>query len=122
MVLALSSTQLTSPATAIGKIKYFPVELSCSNMLPSSPHDVYFEGVQVNAFCKPFGGNLGDPIISNEMGQLHILFLMSVQYNQQYLVSHTTQDNLVSMKKTLEFRDSTGQSSVSYIPMMIKAG
>jgi hypothetical protein len=122
MVLAISADQLTSASRGLSKTKYFPIELFCSNMLPNTNYDVFYDGIQVNEFCKPFGGNLGDALTSSSDGKLTTIFFLSVQYNQQYLSGTNSMDKLIKSKKVIEFRSPQGVSSITYLPMLIKSG
>lgn len=121
MPVNLNSEQLTTPNVgSIGRTKYFPMEIFCTNMKPNTTYDAYFDGVLVNAFCKPWGGDLGASLTSDVNGRLMILFLFSIQYYQQFLMVQTSDKNMISASKVFELRSPTGSSSITYIPMVLK--
>lgn len=125
MTQIISSAQLTTPATKLGRTKYHPVELYCTNMIPGTQYNAYYDGVLVNAFCKPFGGNLGDNLLSSAQGKLTILFLMSISYNPKYLVvptnTNNSNSNIYVQNKQFQLIDAFGRSSITYIPTVLKA-
>lgn len=124
MSFNLDASLLTSPTQNIVKTKYFPVEISCSSMLPSTTYSVYYDGILVNSFCKPFGKNLGDPIISDATGKLKLQFHMAIQYNQKYLIApgtSTKSSNILQQNKILQFVSVNGASFLVHIPLVIKA-
>lgn len=121
MPVNLDPGQLTTPNVgSIGRTKYFPIEIFCTNMRPNTTYDAYFDGVLVNAFCKPWGGDLGAALTSDDNGRLMVLFLFSIQYYQQFLMVQNVDKNTVNASKVFELRSPTGTSSITYIPMVLK--
>ena len=117
----IDSNQLTTQATSIQRVKYFPVELFCTNMMPNSPYDIYVDDVLVNDFCKPYGGNLGDDLISDANGKLRIQWMFSINYNQNYLSNQNNSTGVVNSTKTIRFVDPHGRESLTYMPILMKA-
>lgn len=122
MTFSFSNESLTTQVTKVDKTKYFPVELYCTNMVPGTKYNVFYDGINVNGFCKPFGGNLGDSLISDQTGRLIVLFLVSMQYKTQYLVAQTPNANILSITKKIELVNAQGTSSITYLPLVLKAG
>lgn len=123
----VSSDQITTPTTRVQRTRYVPLEMVCTNMVPNTTYNVYFQSILVNAFCKPFGGNLGAPLVSDSNGRLVFQFHMAMQYRQNYLVAPgnphvvTNKSNITTQPKTLHLIDAFGNSSKTFIPMVIKA-
>jgi hypothetical protein len=122
--MAATNSQLTTPATSIQRVKYFPLEVSCSNMVPGATYDVYANGVNVDAFCKPYGGVLGAPLTANSSGKLTFQYHMAMPYQQSYVVqpmaSPTTA--LVNAAMVLSMVDPFGNKSTINVPLTFKAG
>jgi hypothetical protein len=105
-------TQLTTQATSIARVKYFPIELYCTNMLPSTTYDVYLGTQLINAFCKPYGGKLGAALTSDASGKIRIQYMHAVPFNQTFLVNPSTKtSNLINMNPTVTFVDPFGNRS-----------
>jgi hypothetical protein len=120
---SLTSSQLTTPAKTINRTKYFPIELYCVNMIPNTTYDAYANGQLINAFCKPYGGNLGSPLTSNASGKLTIQYHASVQYKQQYIINPSVGNNsLVQSSIVINLVDPFNNSSVVKIPLLLKSG
>src|SRR5262249_38054428 len=100
------------------------IEILCTNMRPNTTYHAYYDGVLVDAFCKVYGKNLGDPLTSDPFGKMMIFFMVSVQYKQQFLsVDKTNNDNTVLAQKAFELRTANGNEvSVTYLPMFLRAG
>lgn len=122
MPISVSSDALTTPATNIIKTQYFNVELRCVNMVPNTQYDAYVDGAKVNAFCKPFGGNLGDPLLSGPDGTLVLQYHMGISYVQKYVTKPNTplQPQLVNKPKMITFVDPKGRMSTTYLPVTMK--
>lgn len=119
------SNSLTTPIKGVTRVKYFPLEITSLGLLPSTNYSVYYNGTLVNSFCKPFGGNLGQQLISNSNGQLLFLFLMAIPYNQTYLVNNnqSTSANGVTLSTTnasLQLKDPNGNVTTTYLPINLK--
>lgn len=118
-----TADQLTTQATSIAKVKYFPIELYCSGMLPNTTYDAYANATLINAFCRPYGGRLGSPLTSNSSGALVFQYLSSVQYAQQYVVNPpVSNNNLISSAITIHLVDPFNHSSTINIPLVLKSG
>ncbi len=121
MVLSITSSALTQSAQKIDKIRYFSIELQCVAMLPNTQYDFYVDGIIKNDFCRPFGKNLGDPLIADDTGKLLVQYHMGVPFNQKYLTNKVDESGYMSKTQKLEFRDPNGTSSISYMPMRVRA-
>lgn len=125
MTYNISPSQLTTQVRVLAKTKYFPLEIQGVGLKPITIYDAYFDGIKVNAFCKPYGKNLGDPMISDDAGKLKIQFHMAIQYNQKYLTAPANasdSSNIFNHHKTFQLTDpSSGKSSLYYIPILLKA-
>ena len=120
-----NASQLTSAATSTPRTKYFPIELYCANMLPNTTYDAYMDGVNVNAFCKPFGGGLGSPLTSGSGGKLVFQLHVSVTYKQAYLVNPGgggTNGTAVSSARVLTLIDPFNRKSTFNLPIALQAG
>jgi hypothetical protein len=105
-------SQLTTQATSIQKVKYFPIELYCANMLPNTTYDAYLGTQLINSYCKPYGKTLGAPLTSDATGKLRMQYMHSVPYNQSYLVNPSVQvSNLISSNPTISLVDPFGNRS-----------
>ena len=120
MTISITEDVLTTSTTKVLKTRYFSIELQCVSMVPNTQYDIYVEGVLMNAFCKPYGKNLGDPLISGPDGRLLVQYLMSIPYNQQYLTIKADVSGYMAKSQMIEFRDPSGRSSVTYIPIRMK--
>jgi len=115
-----TSDALTTPTSQITKTRYFSIEITCAGMVPQTQYNAYVDGVLVNAFCKPFGGNLGDPLIAGTNGQLVLQYLMGVPYNQKYVTTPTSTTDLINKPLMITFVDPKGRASTTYLPVILK--
>ncbi len=121
--MIVTAADLSTPAVSIPRVKYFPIELACAGMLPNTVYDIYLDGTPYNAYCKPFGGNLGSPLKSTAQGKLLIQMHVRVRYTQQMLVSHSLTDtNIMTKVHTVTLIDPFNNSSVQTIPITLKSG
>lgn len=120
MSVIQSTGALTTSTNKINKVRCFPIELHCVNMKPLTKYNFYFNGTLMNAFCKPFGKNLGADIIADANGRLTILFLMNISYNDRYVVTQTDDLSYYTKNNVFEFIDPSGISSKSYLPTIMK--
>lgn len=120
MAISITDTSLTTSAQRIKKIRYFSVELQCVSMLPNTQYNFYVDGVMMDAFCRPFGKNLGDPMIAGEDGKLLVQYHMGIPFDQQYLTTKVDEGGYMSKTKQFEFRDPSGNSSTTYYPIRLK--
>lgn len=120
MALSITDTSLITAAQKIKKVRYFSVELQCVNMLPNTQYSFYVDGVMMDAFCRPFGKNLGDPMIAGEDGKLLVQYHMGIPFDQQYLTSKVDESGYMAKTKMFEFRDPSGNASVTYYPIRLK--
>lgn len=116
---SISNTLLTTATKKVTKTKCFPVELYCTNMKPDTKYDFYCDGVLMNAFCKPFGKNLGDQIISDPNGKVQVLFLFNIEYNENFIINKVVEDGLLTKSRVLEFVSPSGGSSKTYMPVIM---
>lgn len=61
---------------SIAFIRAITLTLRLSNARPNTPMNVYFDNVLVNHYCAPFGGSVGNPLITNAVGTLTVLFYL----------------------------------------------
>jgi hypothetical protein len=120
-MVVLSTTNLTNLTSNISKTKYFSIEIMCVDMQPNTQYDIYADGIKVNAFCKPFGGNLGDALIGGPDGKLLIQYHMQIQYNNRYLSINPDSDGYMQRNCQIQLVDPNGRSSYTYIPIRMKA-
>lgn len=119
-MVAISNALLTSQTNKIRKTKCYPLEIVATSLFPSTKYDLYCDGVNMNAFAKPYGGNLGDPIVSDVTGQVKILFLFNIDYNQNYIQNATLNNSTLNKNKTIELHDPSGRVVYSYLPVLMK--
>lgn len=118
-----TAADLTTPATSIPRTKYFPFELYCVGMIPNTVYDIYLDGILWNAYCKPFGGNLGSPLKAGANGKIKIQMHVAVKYSQQYLVKpNTSNTNIMTKTHTVTLIDPFNNSSTMTIPIQLKSG
>lgn len=114
------SSQLTTQATSINRVKYFPIELYCTNMLPNTKYDAYLGTQLIDAFCKPYGGTLGAPLLSDSTGKLRLQFMHAVPFKQSFLVNPSTKtSNLINANPTISFVDPFGNRSTIQINIVM---
>lgn len=114
---------LTTRINSVTRTKYIPLEIHAISLMNNASYQVYYNGDLVNAFCKPFGGNLGAPLISDVNGKLTFLFMMAIPYNQKYLVNNASVGagtQLSQVTSTLELVAPNGNRSINYIPLTLK--
>jgi len=119
-LVSTTNTALTTPAVKVLKSRYFSVELKCVNMRPSTTYQFFVDGIDMSAFVKPYGKNLGDPIISQGDGTLIVQYHMSIPFSQNYLTNKVDEAGYIQQTKQLEFRDPAGRSSSTYLPVGLK--
>ena len=122
MINIPQSGSLTTQATSIQRVKYFPIELYCANMIPNTTYTAYVNGQNVNQFCKPYGGKLGAPLTSNAAGKLRLQYMMSVAYNQNFLVPPALNTNMIQTTQTITFVDPFNKSSTANLPLFLRSG
>lgn len=120
MVNRLDPNALTTTTKRISKVRCFPMELSCADMPINTQYDVYMDGVKINAFVKPYGKNLGDPIISDANGKIVVLLLLDIPYDANYLTAQKTVEGYYTQAKIIEFRDPSGRASKLQLPINLK--
>jgi hypothetical protein len=120
MINSLDPNALTMNTKRIRKTRCFPIELSCSDMPINTQYDVYMDGVKINAFCKPYGKNLGGDIISDANGKIMVLLLLDIPYDANYLTTQNTTEGYYTQAKIIEFRDPSGKSSKLQLPINLK--
>lgn len=121
--ISQSPGQLTTQVTSnLSRVKYFPIELYCTNMVPNTNYDAYINGNPVNAFCKPYGGTLGTQLQSDATGKLRMQYMHSVQYTQQFLVNpKASNTNLIQSTLSITLIDPFNNSSTAKIPLLMKS-
>lgn len=124
MVTTFTDPRLTTPATSIPRVKYWPLEVYCCNCLPNTNYDAYANNVNINAFCKPYGGKLGQQLQANSSGRLLFQYMMAIPYNQNYVVqpSVNAASAMVSSVMNISLVDPFGNQSTVAIPMALKSG
>jgi hypothetical protein len=122
MILSVTNATLTTAAQKIKKVRYYSVEVFSAGMLPETQYDFYVDGVLSNAFCRPFGKNLGDPMISGKDGKLLVQYHMSLPFDQQFLISKidAQESGYMAKSKMFEFVDSKGNRSQTFYPVRLK--
>ena len=117
------TTPLTTPNSGtVPKVKYFPVELYCTNMLPNTTYTASVDGINIGPYCKPYGKDLGAALVSDATGKLRAQYMMSINYQTNYLVSPGSSSNnsLLFSSKTIQFTDPLGRISQTYLPVILK--
>ena len=118
-MILLANTLLTTPAQKIVKQRCFPMEIAAKGLVPLTKYNAFLDGINVNAFVKPYGKNLGDQITSDNKGQVKLLFLMNIAYNENFITTNSNQVTL-NRNKVFELKDPNGVSTISYIPVLQK--
>jgi hypothetical protein len=122
----LDSSAPSTPVSQLSRIKYFPIEISAFGLKPKTNYDVLYNGQNVDNFCKPYGGVLGQKLISDETGQLLFQFHLGIQYTQIYLVnndgskSQSNSSSLSQQNASLQLVDPAGITITTYIPINLK--
>lgn len=101
------------------RIKFFPLEISCLNMIPGTKYDVYLEGILYNDRVKPYGKNLGDSVVSDNMGRVIFQLMLHIPYNEKY-ITNNMESGVINKNKVIELIDPAGRISKTYIPMVLK--
>ena len=120
MINVVQPSALTTQATSIARVKYFPIEVYCANMIPNTTYDAYVNGQLVNAFCKPYAGKLINTLTSNAQGKLRFQYMMSVAYNQNFLVPPVVNSNIINATQSINLVDPFGRSSTYKLPVMLR--
>lgn len=58
--------------------------LKTTGLKPLTKHDVYFDGILYNFATKPYGGNIGDPLISDNGGYIQFESLYEHPFEGSY--------------------------------------
>jgi hypothetical protein len=119
MVL-LANTLLTTQSSKVVKHRCFPIEIAAKGLAPKTNYNAFFDGVNVNAFIKPYGKNLGTQIISDAKGQIKALFLMNINYNENFITNTQTTAKSITRNRVLTLVDPNGNATTSYIPTLQK--
>ncbi|SRR6266571_3026348 len=119
MVL-LANTLLTTQASKVVKHRCFPIEIVAKGLYPTTNYNVFFDGTNVNAFIKPYGKNLGSQIVSDTKGQIKALFLMNINYNENYITNTPPSAISINRNRVLTFVDPNGNATTTYIPTLQK--
>jgi hypothetical protein len=114
-------SELTTRVFVVQKTKYFPIEIFAANLLPNTAYDAYVGGQLINAFCKPWGGNLGSPIKADNTGKIRFQYMMAVNYNKQFHVQPLANNAVIESTVTITLIDPFNRSSSANIPVMFKA-
>jgi hypothetical protein len=116
----VSGGLLTTPASKVVKTKCYPMEIFGTGLSPNTKYDLHYDGINMNAFCKPYGKNLGDQIMSDEQGQCKVLFLMNIEYNLSYITNTKTDNTIINRKKIIELINPNGGTSTSTVNIISK--
>jgi len=119
MVL-LANTLLTTQASKVVKHRCFPIEIAAKGLAPKTNYNVFFDGTNVNAFVKPYGKNLGAQLVSDVKGQVKALFLLNINYNENYITNTQPKARSISRNRVLNLVDPNGNVTTSYIPTLQK--
>lgn len=64
--------------------KCFQVPVSATGLQPGTSYAFYLDSIDYSWASKPYGGNLGDPLIPDQYGSLNFYFLYDFQYEGNY--------------------------------------
>lgn len=120
MALNLSSELLTTRTNKISRKKCFVIDLYFVSMLSNTKYDVFLDGINVNAFCKPFGKNLGDSLISSSTGIISANLLMDIEYDNNYASLNAGDNVMINKSKLLEVVSPSGVRTGFEIPIILK--
>ena len=119
-MILLANSLLTTQTSVITKTRCFPIEIAAKGLYPITVYNVVLDGINVNAFIKPYGKNLGAPLISDSKGQIKALLLFNIDYNENFLTNNNVNQSVLNRNKVLEFIDPNGNSSITYMPILQK--
>lgn len=122
MVNVLDPNALSSQTKQVQRTKYFSIMVKANGLKPSTQYSAIYNGVVVNQFCKPYGGNLGQQLVSTDSGTIQFKYMMAVPYNQTYLVNNVSGNleqntTLSTSTATMQLQDPSGVSITTYIPI-----
>jgi hypothetical protein len=59
-----------------GTHEFDMVIINCTGLLPNTRHELYVNGVKNTTAARPFGGRIGDPIMSDPFGRLRVEYML----------------------------------------------
>lgn len=74
MATTVQSTRNLVGMQSIAFIRAISLTLRLSSARPTTPMNVFFDGVLVNQYCAPQGGSLGQSLVSDDTGAITIIF------------------------------------------------
>ena len=117
----MTTSTLSTIASQVSRIKYFRVPIKLTNMIPNVTYTAAINGSNIGPWCKPQGGQIGDPLVSNAQGQLQLIYMYSIPYNTTFLTSPNIDAGLLNQKKAITFTDPLGFTSTSYLNTTLKS-
>jgi hypothetical protein len=115
-VWALSNAVFTT-SVGFSKVKAFAIPNVIKGLKANSPYDLYVNKINMDWACQPFGGNLGDPLISDATGTLTFTWFFEQQYYQGIAVQGLNSSNTYL---TMELRGQDNISSFYYLPVNLR--
>lgn len=115
------ASTLSQSAGTTTRVKYFIVPIKLTNMIPNATYQAAVNGINIGAWCKPQGGQLGDPLLSDATGKLILSYMYSIPYRTTYLTNPNINAGLLNNLKTITFTDPLGGVSISYLPTTLKS-
>lgn len=116
IIWATSNTVLQN-STSFSKVQAFAIPQNLVGLKPNSPFDFFVNGVNMNWATQPFGGELGDQLISDAKGNLTFTWHLEQQYFHSYAINGL---NTANTYLTLEMRGKDNISSFFYIPVSLR--
>lgn len=70
--------------------------ISCTGLRPKTIHKFYVEDVDMTASCKPYNGDVGDDLVTDEYGKLNFTY-----YHNAAIPSGTTYSDYINYIKQI---------------------
>lgn len=104
----ITSTELDSSISDLTKNTVSTIETVFFGLKPSTTHTLTLNGVDVSFLTKPWGGDLGDPLVSDSEGQLKLTVLYEAVDSEQDFdaLQFNTDKSIGEQRKPNNFRQS----------------
>jgi hypothetical protein len=117
MTVWATSNTVLNDSQSFTKVKSFAIPNTLVGLKASSPYDFFVNNINMNWAVQPFGGELGDQLISDTQGKLNFIWFFEQQYFHGYVVNGL---NNVNTYLTLELRGKDNISSFYYLPLNLR--
>lgn len=133
-VMATSNLVFENTISDTARSKCFQVPVSCTGLQPGTTYSFFLDSIDYSWASKPYGGNLGDPLIPDQYGSLNFYFLYDFQYEGNYAFDDmpvSPQENsqfqqqgddalyYMQTNRFIELKSAGGSYASTYVPLRL---